>query len=1099
MVGMHGKPYKKDRSQLVSGLAIGMILLLIAAAVIIPLSANTFFNTIADQWRKNHQISEQEGRYISDIYRHMGYGGFIHNFKNYVLRKDPGLRDEISDNLAFIEDAINQLEKVFARKTGPDAAAHLEALTRIRATLDDYIHNLEIADEAIRENWPPDVTDSLVRVDDSDAILALWTLREAWREQEIAAAKEFETLVREATRRLKSMLLFVPFLLLSGFAIVWFVRRLASEIHQRRMVQEELQRAEILIESISQLGHGVSIVDKDLNLVATNEKFYSLLEFPDDLATTGDSLAEFFRYNAERGEYGPGDPEEQVRERMDLARRFEPHLFERTRPDGTVIEVHGVALANGGMVTTYTDITDRKTAEAALTEKERELRSALDNMSDGIFVLDKDLNYIIFNDRFLEYIDPSPNLAAVGKPVAPVIREAIERGDYGPGDVEELLEERLAALRSPEPVIREMNWKNGERILEFRKAPITGGGAVIVVSDITERRKARLELENKEAQLSAALDSMSAGMMLIDKDNRLQLFNDAASELYQFPKSVLANGIKISALSRIRAERGDYGDGDPVELVRQRMTHYAEHTHRRYVDQIPGGRVLDVYQTPTADGGLVHVFHDITERTQTEERLRENEAQLTQNIIDLVETQDFLEKQSGELAELAEKYAEEKERAEASEKSKSEFLASMSHEIRTPMTGVLGLADILLNSDLPVIHRDTVRKIKSAGQSLLTIINDILDLSKLEADKLEIETIDFNIIDVVEDAVELVKPRAEKAGLYLSVDTARGMPRSLRGDPTRIRQVLINLVGNAVKFTHEGGITVRVRHENLEDGNFLIRIEVKDTGIGIAPDVRDTLFEDFPQADASSSRRYEGTGLGLSISKRLTQLMGGDIGVDSELGEGSTFWFTFNAEPASEEVSRDQAPTGEYEIRAVRPLDILIAEDNELNQLILRSVIEPLGHKLTFVASGIEAIAAVKGHDFEVVLMDVRMPEMNGTDATRAIRQMNGKYEKLPIVAVTADVMEENIKEYMASGMDAYATKPIDRMALLMTVNEVLGEEIHVTELVEHAPVPTPKPHDSPVLSADDTDESENETGSDTEVADDVSSFLDSLDAMANK
>ncbi len=1082
--------FHRDRIRVVSAFVIAVLVILTAASVVIPLSANNFFSDIATKWRSTNALSEKKGRYISDIYRHLGYGGFIHNFKNYVLRQDSVDRDKIVGNLTGVTTALDKLDEIYRQPGGPKLEKGRQALATLRATVENYRRSLNIADDAVQKRWPPHVTDSLVRVDDSDAILAIWSLREAWRTEEESARREFETLVSEATDRLTAMLFFVPFLVIASISVLWFVRRLTVEITQRQMAEEELQQAELLVESIAHLGEGVSVFDQNLNLVACNKNFFDLLEFPPELGIPGTSLSAFFQYNAERGEYGPGEPNDLVKERMDLALGFKPHLFERTRPDGKVIEVHGIPLPNGGIVTTYTDITNRKKAETALAEKERQLRTALDNMADGIFVLDRDMNLTLFNDRYVELIAHPNDSIKLGMPVLSILQHAAEVGNYGPGNVEDLVAARMAAYRSPERVTTEIAVNQGTRILEFRKAPLADGGAVVMITDITERRKARAEMEIKEAQLSTALESMSAGMMLIDADHKLQLFNDAASTLYQFPKHIIHEGVPLKALVNIRAERGDFGDGDPGTLARARLDSYLTTEQGRYIDTVPGGRYLDVFRAPTSDGNMVIVFHDITERVRTEERLRENEEQLTQNIVDLVQTQEFLEKQSRELTELADKYAEEKEKAQASERSKSEFLASMSHEIRTPMTGVLGLADILLDSHLPTIHHDTVLKIKSAGQSLLTIINDILDLSKLEAGKLAIENIEFNLLNVIDDAIDLIRPRAEQRGLYVAEDISRDLPHSLVGDPTRIRQVLINMVGNAVKFTHDGGITVRVRHEPDSDGGMLVRIEVEDTGIGIAADARDKLFQDFTQADSSTSRRYEGTGLGLSISKRLTELMGGHINVESELGQGSKFWLTFKTKTASGNVRRGVTDHGSYEAAATRHLSILVAEDNELNQLILKSVLEPLKHELTFAGSGVEALSAVKRKTFDVVLMDIRMPEMNGLDATRAIRQMGGDFSTLPIIAVTADVMEDHVAVYHETGMNGFATKPINRTSLLETINSVLNEEVHVFTEAEDQDQFDPAKFGNSATATNSEAESE-------EVSDDVTDFLNSLDALS--
>ncbi len=1074
--------FKMSRIRLISGFAISVLVILMAASAVIPFSTSRIFNEISVTWQRTNIVSEQKGRLISNIYRYIGYGGFIHDYKNYVLRQDPSVRERIVRDLAELRSALDQLQRIYAGETTASAKANLEAVQAIRDTVESYADNLEIVDEAIVQNWPPQTTDSMVRVDDTDAINAFATLRDSWRKEELRTRVEFENLVATTVERFQWLLIFLPFLLVASGAVVWFVRHLSQATAERELAEDELRRANLMVESIAHLGQGVSIFDEDLNLIAFNENFFELLEFPESLGTPGTSLAEFFRINAERGEYGPGNVEEQIRERMILARRFEPHLMERTRPNGVVIEVHGIPLPQGGIVTTYTDITARKKVERAFEEKERQLRTALNNMTDGIFALDKDLKFTLFNNRYFEFNNLPVSIAKIGMPFENVVRIAAARGDYGPGEVEDLLQKRLEFFRAPDRGSTEITVDNGRRILELRKAPLADGGAVVVVSDITERRRAAIEIGIKEAQLTAALESMSAGMILIDKEFKVQLFNDAAGTLYQFPKNVIRVGTPLQALIRIRAERGDFGDGPPDELAAARFESFQKAELGRFVDTVPGGRTLDVFRALTPDDDTVVVFHDITDRVLSEEKLRENEAQLTQNINDLVTAQDFLEKQSHELAELAEKLAEEKERAQASERSKSEFLASMSHEIRTPMTGVLGLADILLDADLPAQHHKTVLKIKGAGQSLLTIINDILDLSKLEAGKLEIENIDFNLLAVIDDAIDLIHPRAEQRGLKLTTDTPRDIPHSLVGDPTRIRQILINLAGNAVKFTHEGSVTVRAEHRSLGGNSVEIRIEVEDTGIGIPPAAMERLFQDFTQADSSTSRRYEGTGLGLSISKRLTELMGGEIGVESEVGKGSIFWFTFRADLAEAPVARGVHPHRKLAVSAGRALTILVAEDNQLNQLILNSMLEPLGHDITFAASGLEAVEQVKAKNFDLILMDVRMPEMNGPDATRAIRLMGDGYETLPIIAVTADVMEDHIAGYFDAGMNAYATKPIERIALLTTINEVLGDDIHRFDEAD-----------------EDIGESEEVAAEpETEVTGDVAAFLSSLESMSS-
>ncbi len=424
-----------------------------------------------------------------------------------------------------------------------------------------------------------------------------------------------------------------------------------------------------------------------------------------------------------------------------------------------------------------------------------------------------------------------------------------------------------------------------------------------------------------------------------------------------------------------------------------------------------------------------------------------------------------------------------RDRAQAADEAKSQFLATMSHEIRTPMTGVMGMVDILLDAEPPADMVGDLNKIKGATHSLLTIINDVLDLSKLEAGKLEIEKIDFDLHRTVRETIDLFAHRAEEKELGLHLEIADGVPSAVNGDPTRIRQVLVNLIGNAIKFTHEGSVTLRVSLSNGEGAAGILRLRVIDTGIGISKDRIDDLFGDFTQADASTSRKYEGTGLGLAISKRLVELMGGEIAAESDPGSGSAFSFTVPYVAATSDVRKDAAAAPMVEYVGQRPLHILLAEDNKLNQQIIHATLTRFGHTSVIVENGIEAVETVaRGDgDYDLVLMDVRMPEMNGPDATRAIRKSSRGNADIPIIAVTADAMEEHRRGYLDAGMNACVTKPIDRNELARVINDVLGEDIHVG--VTAVPQAQAQP--------------EKETISAEAVDDNVLAFLDKLEDIA--
>lgn len=397
---------------------------------------------------------------------------------------------------------------------------------------------------------------------------------------------------------------------------------------------------------------------------------------------------------------------------------------------------------------------------------------------------------------------------------------------------------------------------------------------------------------------------------------------------------------------------------------------------------------------------------------------------------------------------LTESLAEAKAEAEAANISKSEFLASMSHEVRTPMTAVMGLADLLLKERLSESARDKVGKIKDSTRSLLVIINDILDMSKMEAGKLEIEQLDIHVPSLIEEVIALFfeKRTGDRAtSITLTTELAEGFPATCRTDPTRLRQVLVNLIGNAMKFTSEGSITIRGMLVRRPNGDGRIRLEVEDTGIGISSKVIDKLFMEFAQADSSITRKFDGTGLGLAICKRLVELQNGSIGVESKLGVGSTFWFELPyIKP------RSQIAPGcvfgsdtQSDVRVVRPLNILIAEDNPLNQEIICAIVRGFGHAVDAADDGEEMLSMHADGDFDLILSDVRMPNLSGPDATKLIRQLPGKKSEIPIIALTADVMEENKKSYIDAGMNGVVSKPIEPMLLVGMIEEVIGETIH--------------------------------------------------------
>ncbi len=395
------------------------------------------------------------------------------------------------------------------------------------------------------------------------------------------------------------------------------------------------------------------------------------------------------------------------------------------------------------------------------------------------------------------------------------------------------------------------------------------------------------------------------------------------------------------------------------------------------------------------------------------------------------------EKRETELLSTREELLIAHEEALSASRAKSGFLATMSHEIRTPMNAILGILGLLKdNTSLNDHQQQLIRTGRNAGELLLTIINDILDFSKMEADKLKLEYSSFNLHHLFAHGIEMLQHQADKKGLSFNLIINPDLPHLAKGDPDRIRQILINLVNNAIKFTPEGGVTIKVSLLNSNDKKFFLLCHVEDTGIGIANDVQDTIFEEFTMVDQTHSRHHEGSGLGLAICNRLVNLMHGDIHCKSTLGKGSIFSFRIELQHTQEDES-DTITIPIPDVAKLLPAKetrILLAEDNPANQLVIKNMLKYSGLQVDIVANGLEAVEAVQNLPYDIVLMDISMPEMDGMKATKKIRNILGQEHKLPIIALTAHALSGDRERFINAGMNDYLSKPIDRDVMLYCI-----------------------------------------------------------------
>lgn len=794
---------------------------------------------------------------------------------------------------------------------------------------------------------------------------------------------------------------------------------LRTNVTELKLREAELAKAsEMFVNATNAMVQGIAIFENQ-ELRFYNPNLLNLLHMSDTDLSLGFSFDEFLNALNSKGHYGDND--EVIQKNMALMRSGEVHQVERETPYGLHLRIDVIPTGDDSLILTYTDITDTKRRQAQIENARSQTVETLTRqeklanaIAQGIIMFEND-KVVFFNNKAIETLEINEDILFEEQTFEKFLSLQKEGGFYGnEGIGDDFVDKHIEARDTGIPYQLERKTKSGRTVRVDGVPDLVNNTLTLTLTDITtlkeretELNKARDEAERMSKIQSAWTNAMIPGLIIFD-DNKLSYLNPRTLELLGADQNSFDIGMPINEVIAVQATLGDFSEGHSGSEYQSKLKQQIEEGLGYSFERImKNGKVLRVDGVPTENNGLVVSYTDITEEKQREKEL-EKAMQM----------------------------------AASAERAKSEFLANMSHEIRTPMNGVMGMAELLATTELDSKQKMFTDVIVKSGASLLTIINDILDFSKIDAGQMELDAAPFALAEAIEDVATLVSSKVAEKDLELIVRVDPALPKMMIGDVGRIRQIVTNLLGNAVKFTEKGHVFVNIEGNVTEAGDNKLanlKFSIEDTGIGIPKEKCSQVFTKFSQVDTSATRKHEGTGLGLSISSSLVELMNGKIGVESEVGKGSVFWFTASL-PVHVEGESKQAIPGD-----MTGARVLVIDDNVVNRSILTEQMTAWnfdGAATSSGAEGLEVMRAVVANNMklDLVILDYQMPEMSGEEVLETMRS-DEALKDIPVVMLTSVDSSQTNQRLSRLGAEANLTKPTRSSMLLETILQVIANK----------------------------------------------------------